>query len=127
MRTPLRGMLFIAFAIGLFAASPCLAEPVHPYYAAVEREIDVFLGPMRGDYILPGALVSDQVDEAMGGPDETLDAGPGRSLITGFRPHSAEERGAVLLDAQNHVLAVGLISYHCRTSAGASCQPDPSL
>ncbi len=86
-------------------------------------------GAMRGSYITPRSLVSEQFVEALQDVTDETRLPDGNYLIAGCRPHSCIEEAAVILTPAGGIIAMGLINFHCHVStAGATaCDANPHL
>lgn len=91
------------------------------------------VGGRRGDFIVPGIEIREQLDLAMSGaPDPEIQVSGGLKLRGGARLHSGTEGGALVVDGGNHVIYAGLLNHHChwQHSAGAEvteCDAAPHL
>ncbi|GAA4769360.1 hypothetical protein GCM10023219_14490 [Stakelama sediminis] len=97
---------------------------------AFTAELKAFLGGMRGSYLFDDAPVFDQQREVLGGPpDVPQRLTNGDWLFTACRAHSCEEKGAVVLSPEGHILATGMLDFHCHKTPPyqAGCERGPTL
>lgn len=95
-----------------------------------EPALKAFLGNARGSYIGDNRLVSNQVEEALGGPPDAPHQLPsGDWLFTACQPHECGVKGAVVIDKTGTIEAVGLISYDCHhvPFGQSQCERSPEL
>ncbi|WP_157969778.1 hypothetical protein [Pseudomonas huaxiensis] len=100
----------------------------------LENGIKQYFGDEKGDYIVPGWLLSRQVYESLRHPGNPGDAPvPTFSdvgtlkLLQGCRPHSCTEKAAVIYQDRK-VVGAAIISNKCAKAAGkTSCDTTPTL
>lgn len=112
---------FILAFIGLLAAGPVSASEVYDPNAVprLEHGIKQYFGNEKGDYIVPGWLLSRQVFESLQHPGNPKDAPVptfsdvgSLKILQGCRPHSCPEKAAVIyLDRK--VVGAAVISTKC--------------
>jgi len=91
------------------------------------------VGARRGDFIVPGVAIREQLDLAMSGaPDPEIPVSGGFKLRGSGRLHSDTEGGALVVDDGNRVVYAGLLSHRChwQRGGGASlpeCDTAPHL
>lgn len=123
---------FIRAFTAFFVAAPVSASEVYDPNAAprLEGGIKQYFGSERGDYVVPGWLLSRQVYQALLHPGNANDApvptfadvAPLR-LLQGCRPHSCPEKAAVVYQDRK-VLGAAVISYKCTKG---KCDKTPTL
>lgn len=103
---------------------------------AVYKSVRHEFGSIRGSYFIPDKLVSEQIIMGLGIPNPIVRLVDGNYLISGCRPHSCDEKTAVIVTSASTVLIAGLINFHCHrdttkaNSASAKaviCERDPRL
>jgi hypothetical protein len=128
--------LFFAFMV----ANLCFAETNWWLDLQLRHELVTsirgFFGGATGDYFKPNELVSSQILEGIGGPPKkAVNLHDGIRLLSASRPHSGDEKVAVVIDAKLNVLAAAVISFRCHyaetDNAGTKAQknnvsPSPS-
>jgi hypothetical protein len=77
------------------------------------KSFEQSFGNLRGRYTSGYGLVSWQVSEAMGLPNDDVTLPDGNILVSGCRPHSCDEMAAVIADPNGTMLAAGLVHYPC--------------
>lgn len=118
----------IVLALLLAAATPCsMAQPAQcpttnalMWAPGTETALRGFFGTLRGDYLMPNALVWKQAREALGGPpDAPLRLKDGSLLFAACRAHSCPEKGAIVVTPAGKIRAAALLHYFC-TPAGCA-------
>jgi len=116
-----------AFLIGLFlvAADPSdssagIGEISKP---TISRSLSHEFGAARGSFLVPSGLISEQIMMALGIPNPDLQLASGEYLVSGCRPHSCDEKAAVIVTPRGMVMAAGLINFHCHRLFTKSGKP----
>lgn len=124
----------IFFAVAHLATASAATERVS--MPAVYKSVREEFGSDRGSYFVPDKPVSEQIIMGLGIPNPTVQLADGNYLVSGCRPHSCDEKAAVIVKPTGMILMAGLINFHCRrdvakkspTSAGAViCERNPRL
>jgi hypothetical protein len=111
----------------LVLAGPAFAGAGSPVRDAAYKLLDRFFGTLTGSYIIPDAAVKDQVGAAMGIPRPDLLLPDGSYLVSGCRPRSCDEKGAVVVGPGGEITAAALISHKCNARAASACLPYPNF
>ena len=83
---------------------------------------------LRADYFYSGGTVSDQIAAGMGVPDQPVKQNDGTWLVAGCRPHSCDEKSAIIARADGESLAAGVLYFPCGKKAGVKdCTKRPTL
>lgn len=124
----------IFFVAAYLATANAATEKVS--MPAVYRSVQHEFGSDRGSYFVPDKPVSEQIIMGLGIPNPTVPLAEGNYLVSGCRPHSCDEKAAVIVTPTGMILMAGLINFHCHrdvaknspTPAGAViCEHDPRL
>lgn len=92
-----------------------------------QRAVRAFVGPGRVHYLYRGTLADQQMSVLGGPPDEPVRIGE-LYRFTACRPHSCDEKGAVVLDVGGRVEATAILHTDCvRPDAPALCFRDDTL
>jgi len=109
---PTRKILPLVFLVAALAA-PVQAATKDVSLPAVGKSLRQAFGGMRHDYFVPGRRVSDQIMMGLGVPNPPRPIADGNSLLSGCRPHSCDEKAAVIVTPAGAMLAAGLIYLGC--------------
>jgi len=96
----------------------------HVSLPAVFASLRHQFGSARGDYLYPRGIVGEQIGAALGIPAPTLQLPDGNALVSGCRPHSCDEKAAIIVAPDGTVFAAGLINFHCGARV---CDAKPRL
>lgn len=143
-RSAIASLLLLAGALGstAHAAQPDAAAPVTTELPPPKTRLSeqpkirgaviAMVGYARGSYTDGDRLIAAQVLDGMRSRfDVTRTVWPdGRTVIASVSGEGhGEERSALLLDGEGHLLALGLVNGHCRDSTGRDepkvCNPAP--
>ena len=119
-------ILTVIYIDGIYAAP----LPTAALFTALRDDIPRILGMARADLHQPNVLLKDAARDYMQIPDGTPAEVDGHTLIAGCRPHSCDEKSAVLIDhASHHVQAIGIRHFHCSQGPAGpvACERDPTL
>lgn len=102
---------FVFSAVALLAPARAATDdvPSDALVKSVHREF----GGIRYDYFVPGRRVSKQVMMGLGIPNPARHVADGNILISGCRPHSCDEKSAVIVTPAGAMLAASLIYLSC--------------
>ena len=119
--------------VGLMFVGVAAAEASSPdIFPSVRDE----LKGVSGSYFLPDKPVSEQIFMGLGIPSPTKKLADGNLLVSGCRPHSCDEKAAVIVTPAGKLLMAGLIHFHChrdavkqnaKSTGATSCDRDPRL
>ncbi|HEY1605036.1 MAG TPA: hypothetical protein VGF77_05515 [Allosphingosinicella sp.] len=113
----------VGVACGLRRLEACESTNQLVWGPGFERALRRFLGRDADDrvsYLYSRGRLIGQVREVLGGPPDAPRSLPGGSrLFTACRAHSCEEKGAVAFAADGHIVAIGVLNYHCGKCARA--------
>ncbi|WP_175649639.1 hypothetical protein [Pseudomonas sp. Marseille-P9899] len=127
---------FILALTGVLVTGSVTASEVYDPNAAprLENGIKQYLGDEKGNYVVPGWLLSRQVYESLQVPGNPKDAPVptfsdvgSLKLLQGCRPHSCTEKAAVIYQDLK-VVGAAIISNKCAKTAGkTSCDATSTL
>ncbi len=92
--------------------------------------VNRFFGPLRVSYFWANGLVSSQVSAGLGGPPDNVQKIEGTPLFlaSACRPHSCDEKAAVVFRDAGSLIAFGLVHYPClEESTKVDCSKHPIL
>jgi hypothetical protein len=101
-------------------------------------EVNRIFGDDREDTFVNDGLLREAIIGFIGMADEPRELSDGSTMMTGCRPHSCPEKGAVIVDGHaNQLRAAAILHFHCRrklleTEAsnqvpGNRCDTEPTL
>ena len=79
----------------------------------IAKSVQQELGAVHGDYFVPNRPVSAQIMMGLGIPNPVRPIADGNLLRSGCRPHSCDEKSAVIVTPAGAMLAAGLIYLSC--------------
>ena len=86
------------------------------------RSLVRFVGPGTSNYVYRNAGNANQVMGVLGGPrDDRKDIEAGRFLFTACRPHSCDEKGALIVDGRGKIEAASVLHTDCVTNHMPGC------
>ena len=123
--------IVLIFCLGAQGASAVASDvgsvriPMQVLVKSLRRDF----GAMRGSYLMPDALVSEQILESMGVPDQTFGLSDGNYLVSGCRVHSCDEKSAIIANSDGTPMASALIHFHCHVAKHGvvNCDVSPRL
>ena len=98
---------------------------------AIRAALVDFMGYATGSYTKDNYMIVSQVLDAMDSEFSTFEEGvpAGRKMLTAMNDgNNGDERGALLLDEKDQLIAVGLVNGHCTVKSSKetlSCNPSP--
>lgn len=105
-------LVAISIAANCAYASPLATNDV---YKITAPEVKKIFGDDRQDTFINDGLVREAILEFIGSPDEPHELFSGVTMMTGCRPQSCDEKGAVVVDGQmKQLLAAAILHFHCR-------------
>jgi hypothetical protein len=92
-------------------------------------------GHVRGNWIIPGSILADELGLALAVYDprhyRIRRLPDGSTLVTGCRPQSCDEKGAVIIGPDERIRSLALIHYSCRrggpSETSVVCARTPKL
>jgi len=136
MQTGFLAWLFAALACAGNAYATPAATP--DIYKIAAPEVNRIFGGDRQDTFVNDGLLREAVLGSIGEPDDPRELRDGSTMMTGCRPHSCMEKGAVIVNgASKQLRAAAILHFHCRlallesetsdTPPGNKCDTDPTL
>ncbi|HKX64135.1 MAG TPA: hypothetical protein VJM78_02420 [Rhizomicrobium sp.] len=104
-------LLFI-FSVAAVLTPVWAATDDIPWPAVVKSVRHEFRG-IRYNYFGPNWLVNEQIIMGLGIPNPARHVADGNTLVSGCRPHSCDEKSAVIVTPAGAMLAAGLIYLSC--------------
>jgi hypothetical protein len=129
----LSGRWFFALGWLLAACSPGPAEDFCArtdmnqvvWIPEFERAVHAYFGEERADFFWPDGLISEQMIEGLGGPQEPLRRlSEGLVIGSACRAHSCQERAAVVIQCPSRPVAFAIKHFPCR---GGYCDTTASF
>lgn len=105
------GVVLVGSLTTASADAARISTPV--VYQSIRSEF----GNSHGSYLVPNGLVSEQIIMALGIPQPLIKLADGDYLLSGCRPHSCDEKAAVIVTSRGQVLAAGLINFRCHLNS----------
>ena len=118
--------------LALFFSTVCSAQDFCAYKntnqlvwdKVFHLHVKQFFGAARDGLYWKNGLLSDQVIEGLGGPDDDIkQLGPKLVMATACRAHSCDEKAVVLVACPSTILAVGVLHFSC----SRTCSSDATV
>ncbi len=112
----------------MLAPGTVFAHDVPPSRDAAIITMRAYAKGLRADYFYSGGTVSDQIAVGMGVPDKPVKQDDGTWLVAGCRPHSCDEKSAIIATSGGEALAAAIVHYPCgKKPAVEDCLTKPIL
>jgi hypothetical protein len=125
---------------GLLSATCSQAAPLatSDVFKIAVPEVKKIFADDREDTFTNDGLLREAIIDFIGVPDDPRELRDGSTMMTGCRPQSCGEKGAVIVSGPNHQLrAAAILHFHCHltlledeksdTPPGNQCDTEPTL